>query len=182
MLSSTELPTVATIASRNGTSDNKHSATQNAYASSSKSVLPMHSLIDTAPSPLPLVYQANAETSRETPEDVPTGAAVPRGREIQPDHIAGPSPTALTLPTVPADGRTLCVRHQMMADQDVNGKLQKVSYILESDFLKESDLTPRYLNSRWMPSPSRSELPLPTSGPRSAHLHISSGRLFLKVS
>jgi hypothetical protein len=25
-----------------------------------------------------------------------------------------------------SDGRTLCVRHQMMADQGVNGKLQKV--------------------------------------------------------
>ncbi len=31
-----------------------------------------------------------------------------------------------------SDGRTLCVRHQMMADQGVNGKLQKVGVLEES--------------------------------------------------
>lgn len=136
MLSSTELTTASSTNSRNSTSDNKHSSLQNAYASSSKSVLPMHSLIDTAPSPLPLVYQANADLGRDTPEYVPAGAAVPRGGESNPVLIPGPSPTALTLPTVPTDGRTLCVRHQMMADQDVNGKLQKVSLSLSVDTAK----------------------------------------------
>jgi hypothetical protein len=131
MLSSTELSTVSSVAARNSTSDNKHSNSQNAYASSSKSVLPMHSLIDTAPSPLPLVYQANAETARETPEYVPTGAVVPRGRESATDQSLGSTTASTSLPAVPTDGRTLCVRHQMMADQDVNGKLQKVSYSSE---------------------------------------------------
>lgn len=127
MLSSSELETVSAFNRSNGAAtDSRYtSGTQNAFASSSKSVLPMHSLIDAAPSPLPLVTTASSAASSVIPEYVPTGAVVPRPHEgkLDTDTIAAGS----TLPAIPADGRTLCVRHQMMADQDANGKLQRVS-------------------------------------------------------
>lgn len=131
MLSSTDLPTLH--ASNRGTGNSIHSDTQqtskqhNAVASSSKSVLPMHSLIDTAPSPLPLIYPTTRIGSSQTLEYVPSGAVVPIAASAGTSQRAGPSAIGVTLPAVPTDGRTLCVRHQMMADQDVNGKLQKAS-------------------------------------------------------
>jgi hypothetical protein len=131
MLSSTELETVSTLNRSNGnTTDTSGAQNKNAFASSSKSVLPMHSLIDTAPSPLPLVTSTSTTSSTTSstviPEYVPTGAIVPRTHN---DSGAFEVDTSadVTLPAVPTDGRTLCVRHQMMADQDVNGKLQRVS-------------------------------------------------------
>jgi hypothetical protein len=127
MLSSTELPTLHALNRGNGNSSNSNSqqtSTQhNAVASSSKSVLPMHSLIDTAPSPLPFIYPDARIGLSETPEYFPSGAVVPTA----PPEGTGPSVIGSTVPAVPTDGRTLCVRHQMMADQDVNGKLQKAS-------------------------------------------------------
>ena len=127
MLSSSELETVSALNRSNGTATNhKYTlGTQNAFASSSKSVLPMHSLIDTAPSPLPLATIDNAVATTDIPEYVPIGAVVPRLQGGTLDLNTTSAGT--TLPTVPTDGRTLCVRHQMMADQDANGKLQRVS-------------------------------------------------------
>ncbi|KAJ9124225.1 hypothetical protein QFC22_001023 [Naganishia vaughanmartiniae] len=125
MLSSTEVPTLYELNRGNGKSSNssaRQTSTQyNAVASSSKTVLPMHSLIDTAPSPLPFIYPDTKIGSSETPEYVSSGAVV----QTAPAEGTGSSAVSITLPAVPTDGRTLCVRHQMMADQDVNGKLQK---------------------------------------------------------
>jgi hypothetical protein len=163
-LSSTELETVSTLNRSNGnTTDTSGAQNKNAFASSSKSVLPMHSLIDTAPSPLPLVTSTTSSTSSSTviPEYVPTGAIVPRTHNDSGIFETDTSADA-TLPAVPTDGRTLCVRHQMMADQDVNGKLQRVSLGV---VLCCWCLTFR---SPWMHCPFKRERLLRRSGPLSA--------------
>ncbi|KAJ9106309.1 hypothetical protein QFC21_001454 [Naganishia friedmannii] len=125
MLSSTDVPALHALNRGNGNSSKSNaqqiSTRYNAVASSSKNVLPMHSLIETAPSPLPFIYPDTRTGSSQTSEYVSSGALV----QSAPAEGTGSSTAGVTLPTVPSDGRTLCVRHQMMADQDVNGKLQK---------------------------------------------------------
>lgn len=116
---------------------------------------PQHDLIrrrSYQPSWLMQIPSEPSISSQPTHHAAPTSAAVPLATlEARAQDIAGPSDTGShrhegasssheqqsivpTLPETSQSGRTLCVRHQIMADQGVNGKLQKVGHCIHFTF------------------------------------------------